>query len=527
MILSWEFPYTSRRVPVFARNVVATSQPLAAQAGLDMLKGGGNAVDAALATAIALTVVEPTGNGIGSDAFAMVWDGRVVHGINGSGRSPRAWSDKRYADIEELTIGWDSVTVPGAVDAWVTLSRRFGRLPFARLFEPAVRYAEQGYAVSPTIQGLWTDSVQTYADQPDFAATFLCGDHAPYVGEFVRFPDHAATLIKIAETEGEAFYRGELAERIVDQARAANAGLDLNDLVSHRSEWVDPLALDYGDVRVHEMPPNSQGIASLIALGILRHRDPARYPVDSADSVHLQVEAMKIAIEETRRIVADPDHMQVDAADLLDEQYLRRHAERINMDRARQPHSSTPTDGGTVYLAAADANGMMVSFIQSNFWGFGSGVVIPGTGISLQNRGAGFVLDPAHPNCFGGAKRPYHTIMPGFVTCDGTALMAFGVMGGHMQSQGHVQMVTRIFDYGQNPQAAADAPRWFVDPDFALVLESGFADPVRDELERRGQRFSERPPMFAFGGAQLIYRLDNGAYCAASDHRKDGQAVGF
>ncbi len=530
---SWDFPYRSQRMPILARNVVATSQPLAAQAGLDALRRGGNAVDAALATAIALTVVEPTSNGIGSDAFAIVWDGAQIHGLNASGRAPRALTPERFAGLEQMPeIGWDPVTIPGAVSAWMALSTRFGRLPFGDLFEAAIHYARDGFLVSPITAMAWARAPERYAAYPSFAATFAPNGRAPYPGEMFRCPDQARTLELIAATKGEAFYRGALAEQIVAHAKATGGLMTMDDLATHAPEWVTPMAQAYHGYCLHEIPPNGQGLAALIALGILQHLDLAQYPVDSADSLHLQIEAMKLAFAEAHRHIADPAWMDVPPEALLDEAFLAERARQIKMVAAQFPTSALPTDHGTVYLTAADAEGMMVSYIQSNYMGFGSGIVVPGTGISLQNRGAGFRLEAGHPNRVAGGKRPYHTIIPGFVTRAGQPVMAYGVMGGHMQPQGHAQMMVRIFDYGQNPQTASDAPRWYIEENLTdLSLEPGFAPEVVAELRRRGHKVAADLPPGRFGGAQLIYRMEDGdqqtGYCTGTDWRKDGQAVGF
>lgn len=510
-----------------ARDIVATSQPLAAQAGLDMLRRGGNAVDAALAAAIALTVVEPTGNGIGSDAFALIWDGRKLHGLNGSGRSPSGWSPRRFAAFNRMPdLGWDSVTVPGAVDAWSRLSQRFGKLPFEQLFEPAIDYAEQGFLVTPAVASIWAEAPERFRGYAEFAKTFLPGGRPPAVGELFACPQQAETLRKIAATDGEAFYRGELAVRIAAQAAAEGGALTLQDLAEHTSEWATPLTQEYHGLQLSEIPPNGQGLAALMALGIVGHLDIRRYPMDTADSIHLQVEAMKLAFAESWRHIADPATMEVDPQHLLAEAFLADCAAKIRMDRAGRPHAVPKPDNGTVYLSTADRSGMMVSYIQSNYMGFGSGIVVADTGISLQNRGRGFTLEPGHPNCVDGGKRPYHTITPGFVTCDERPLLSFGVMGALMQPQGHLQMIVRIFDYGLNPQAASDAPRWYVAEDFSLALEPGLPDGVAAELAGRGHRLMATPPTRLFGGAQLIACLPDGYY-GASDHRKDGQAVGF
>ncbi|MBW1817464.1 MAG: gamma-glutamyltransferase family protein [Deltaproteobacteria bacterium] len=524
--MHFNFPYPSQRMPLFARNAVATSQPLAAQAGLRMLLNGGNAVDAALAAAIALTVVEPTSNGLGSDAFAMVWDDDRLYGLNGSGRSPALWRFERFSELSEMPLlGWDSVTVPGAVDAWVSLSEKFGRLPFEDLFAPAAQYARAGFSVSHITAHRWQEAEDAYRGLPEFGRTFLTGGRAPRAGEVFRCEDQARTLEAIAESRGEAFYRGELAERIAACSKAEGGAMTPADLADHASEWVDPVSVEYRGLRLHEIPPNGQGLAALVALGVLRHFDLQAYLLDSADSIHLQIEAMKIAFAEVHRHVADPGFMEVTPGDLLDESFLERRAGEIHMDRAALPISTAKVGGGTVYLTAADESGMMVSFIQSNYWGFGSGVVVPGTGISLQNRGCGFNLKKGHPNCVDGGKRPYHTMIPAFVTRDGAPVMSFGVMGAHMQPQGHVQMMVRIFDYLQNPQTALDAPRWHVDEAFRVSLEAGFSAGAAAELERRGHRFMDDFDTSLFGGGQIVYRLEEG-YCAASDPRKDGQAVG-
>ncbi len=529
MNIDWDLPYPSRRSPVFARNVVATSQPLAAEAGLQLLRRGGNAVDAALAAAITLSVVEPTGNGIGSDAFAIVWDGERAHGLNASGRSPAAWSPERFAGRTAMPQhGWESVTVPGAVDAWVRLSERFGRLEFAELFEPALEYAGRGFHVTPVIAQRWRQAQRVFAGVPDFAP-FLPNGGAPQPGELFRLDGQARALQLIAETRGESFYRGELAERTVAHARRAEAALTLADLAGHRSSWVDCVSQVYRGVEVHELPPNGQGLATLIALGVLEHFDLGRYPRDSAPAVHLQIEAMKVGQLEAARHVADPDHLDLGVDELLDSARLAAHAAAIDPDRAARPTAGTHPPSGTVYLAAGDAEGMLVSFIQSNCMGFGSGIVVPGTGISLHNRGCGFSLQAGHPNRVAGARRPFHTLMPALATRDGQALLAFGVMGGHMQPQGQLQLLVRVLDHGQNPQAASDAPRWHIDPAAGVTLETGAPTALWNGLAQRGHRFAGAHALAPglFGGAQLVQRLDDGGYCAASDHRKDGQAVGF
>jgi len=522
--------YASRRSPVFARNLVATSQPLATQAGLRMLQLGGNALDAALAAAIALTVVEPTGNGIGSDAFCILWHEGQLHGLNASGRAPAGWTPERFAHHSAFPHrGWDTVTVPGAVSAWVELSRRFGQLPFARLFEPAIGYAEEGFLVSPVIAELWRRGAAELKTQPGFAATFMPDGRTPAAGELFRAPGHARTLRLIAETQGEAFYRGELAHRIADFARQHGAALDEGDLAEHSTDWCGTIRQDFGGASLHEIPPNGQGIAALMALGILRSTGLADLPADSPDALHLQIEAMKLAFADVYAYAADLRYMtKVTHDHLLDPAYLAARAALIDRRRAQVFGAGAPNEGGTVCLATGDAGGMMVSYIQSNYSGFGSGVVVPGTGISLQNRGYGFTLAEGHPNQVGPRKRPFNTIIPGFVMQDGAPLMAFGFMGGPIQAQGHVQVLVRTQLWGQDPQTAVDAPRWRHVAGLQVAVETAFPAAVLGALEARGHELVREPPdsAFGFGGAQLVRRIDGG-YVGGSDPRKDGHAGGF
>ena len=528
-MFTWDFPYTSQRMPLLAKNVVATSQPLAAQAGLQMLARGGNAVDAGLAAAITLTVVEPTSNGIGSDAYCILWDGQRLVGLNASGRAPAGWTPERFKGMKAMPVkGWDSVTVPGCVSAWVTLSKRYGKLPFEQLFEFAVRYARESFMVSPITAASWARQAPEFKSFSEFTWTFMPKDRAPYPGERFYCPQQAETLEDIAATRGESFYRGALAERIALASRSDEGAMTAEDLAAHKCDWVDPISVEYRGYELHEIPPNGQGIAALSCLGILRNFEVASFPADSADSLHLQIEAMKLAFADVWAHVSDPSTMRVSTAQMLDAAYLASRAKAIDMKKAGAPVSGIPDGGGTVYLTTADERGMMFSYIQSNYMGFGSGIVVPGTGISMQNRGAGFSLKEGHPNQVGPGKRPFQTIIPGFLTRGGQPVMSFGVMGGHMQAQGHVQMVTRLVDYKQNPQSCTDAPRWIVNTDGTVSLEEDrIAPAVIEELRARGHRIvpSDRP-MFGFGGAQLIHRLEDG-YCGASDHRKDGCAIGF
>jgi len=531
MHLRANHPYPSRRSAVVADNMVVTSQPLAAQAGLSMLARGGNAVDAALATAITLTVVEPTGNGLGSDAFAILWDGSALHGLNASGRSPAAWTPERFAGLDKMPYrGWESVTIPGAVSAWVALSEQFGKLPFATLFEPAIGYAENGFPVTPIIAKLWQFGAEQLGEKPGFAKTFMPNGRAPRAGEYFASPGHARTLRLIAETNGKAFYEGEIAAEIVAFAKRHNAALSLKDMAAHKPDWCGTLSQEFDDVTLHEIPPNGQGIAALMALGILSHTGIRDLGADDPLALHLQIEAMKLALRDAEAYVADSDHMtNVPAADMLDDGYLAKRAGEIKLSKATDFGAGAPKNGGTVYLTAADASGMMVSFIQSNYAGFGSGVVVPDTGVALQNRGANFSLDPAHQNYVGPGKRPFHTIIPGFLMGPDGPKMSFGVMGGPMQAQGHVQMVLRTQLFGQDPQMAADAPRWRITQGLGVACETTVPVATLDALRALGHDLTLEAPdnAFGFGGAQLIQRLPGGGYAGGSDPRKDGAAIGF
>uniref|UniRef100_B0T6N6 Gamma-glutamyltransferase n=1 Tax=Caulobacter sp. (strain K31) TaxID=366602 RepID=B0T6N6_CAUSK len=531
MSLKMDFnnPYPSARSPVFGDEIVATSQPLASAAALEILLAGGNAVDAAIAAAMALTVVEPTGCGLGSDAFAIVWDGKKLHGLDASGRSPAGWSPDRFSGRQTMPQrGWDSVTVPGAVSGWAALMTRFGRLDMEQVAAPAIRLARDGFAVTPVIADLWRRGGEALSDQPGFADCFLPGGSAPLAGERVRLQAHANTLEAIAKSAGQAFYRGEIADQIVADARAHSAALSKADLATHTPKWVTPLSQSFGDYHVHELPPAGQGVATLMALGMLESRHLYGDGPDDPDEVHFAIEATKLAFADLNAHVADRRHMKVTPKDLLSPSYLAARASLIDPRHAGDPGHGRPGPGGTVCLSVGDRDGMMISFIQSNYMGFGSGVVVPGTGISLQNRGAGFVLTDGHPNQVGARKRPFHTIIPGFATtADGAPAMAFGLMGGPMQAQGHLQMALRILKHGQNPQAAADAPRWRVVDGRTVSIEESLSPSLQTSLAARGHQLVKASvdTAFAFGGAQIVMRTGSG-YVAGSDPRKDGLALG-
>ena len=514
--------YPSQRSPVAADNMVASSQPLAVQAGLEALRRGGNAADAALATAITLTIVEPTGNGIGSDAFALIWAEGKLHGLNASGRAPAAWQREHFNQYERMPMfGWDSVTVPGAVSAWVEISKKFGRLDFRDLFDSAIHYANIGFPVGAITAKLWQNVEPDCAKQTGFAEHFL---PPPAAGQRFLRPAAGLSLEQIASTDGDAFYRGELSDKIIATAQHDRALLAAQDLDAHRADWVKPIEIAYRDASMHQIPPNGQGLAVLIALGILDQLDVG----DSftAESCHLQIEAMKIALRAAVDHIADPDCMTTGVAELLDPASLKAAAAGIGTKASDLPPTALPATPDTVYLSTADQHGMMVSFIQSNFYRFGSGVVIPETGIALHNRGWGFSLTPGHPNEVGPNKRPFHTIIPGFLSKNGKPLASFGVMGGPMQAQGQVQMAVRLLDYGENPQAASDAPRWQVTQDYSVLLEPGFPQAFADELQTRGHNIKFDTSSEWFGGAQLIVRTDD-AYIGGSDHRKEGMTAGF
>jgi gamma-glutamyltranspeptidase/glutathione hydrolase len=537
MSFDWRAGYPSVRLPVFARNLISTSHPLAAQAGLSLLQRGGNAVDAAVGAAAAMTVLEPCSNGLGSDAFCILWDGQKLHGLNASGPAPAAWTPdyfhQKYGDAaaQPPMRGWDSVTVPGAVAAWVELSKRFGKLSFGELLTPAIEIAERGYAVPVVVQEKWVAAVPDLKDLPGFAEVFLALGRAPQVGERFAFPGAARALTRIAVTQGTAFYGGEIAAAAAAHAAKHGGAMRVADFEAFSPEWVEPIGIDTYGYKLHQMPPNGQGIAALIALGILKHLDVAAHAVDSAAALHLQIEAMKLGFADTYAYVADPDAMRRSVEEMLDPEYLKARAALIDPQRAQVFGAGHSDQGGTIYLTAADERGMMVSFIQSNYMGFGSGVVLPEWGLSLQNRGHAFSLDPASPNCVAPRKRPFHTIIPGFLTKDGLPQMSFGVMGANMQPQGHLQTLVRMLVYGQQPQAACDAPRWRFNQGLSINVEATMPSATTLALRELGHQIEVIHDSYQdFGAGQFIWRLGDPAvegYVAASDPRRDGQAAGY
>jgi len=522
------YPYPSRRSVVYARRgMVATSQPLAAQAGLQVLQAGGNAIDAAIATAAALTVVEPTANGIGGDAFALVWTGGQLHGLNASGPAPAAISLAALSATGLKAMpkyGPLPVTVPGAPSAWRALSERFGRLPLSRTLAAAIELAADGFPLSPMVALGWEQAHKLFSEEfkaAHFQAwfdTFAGGGRAPRPGEIWRSPGHARTLQMIGEDGAEGFYRGPLAEKIAACVRSAGGYLDVADLAAYRPEWVTPIRVDYRGYDVWEIPPNGHGLVALMALNILKGFEFSER--DCLLTHHRQIEAVKLAFADGLAHIAEPGHMRVAVSDLLSDAYADERRALIG-ERASLPMPGQPPKGGTVYLSTADAEGNMVSFIQSNYMGFGSGLVVPGTGIALHNRGNNFSLDPDHPNCLAPGKRPYHTIIPGFLSRDGQAVGPFGVMGGFIQPQGHVQVVMNSVDFGLNPQAALDAPRWQWEEGNRVQVEHGTAPHLFHGLAGLGHEVSWSGSRLAFGRGQIIWRGGDGVLAGGTEPRTD------
>ncbi|MCC4263424.1 gamma-glutamyltransferase family protein [Oceanimonas baumannii] len=527
------YPHSSRRtITCGRRGMVATSQTLAAQVGLDILKQGGNAIDAAIATAATLTVVEPTSNGIGGDAFALVWTKSHLYGLNASGPSPQAMTMEaiRSRGHQEIPLhGWLPVTVPGAPAAWAALSRRFGRLPFKQLLIPAIDIARDGFAVTPTVQQLWQAAASRYRKDKDglfrpWFDTFCPAGSPPDVGALWRSKDHAHTLQAIADSDARDFYEGDLAARMEQHALDQGGLLRRSDLASFQPEWVDPIHVNYRGYDIWELPPNGSGMIALMALNILKELEPAK---DAAARLHQRIEATKLAYADGLHYLTEPGNMQVSPEQLLSPEYARARSHQIGT-RAILPAPGQPAQGGTVYLATADEEGNMVSFIQSNFHGFGSGIVVPGTGISLQNRGSGFSLNPGHVNCLQPGKRPYHTIIPGFITHQGHAVGPFGMMGGYMQPQGHVQLITGMLDDGLNPQAVLDAPRWKWTSARHVEVEAGFPPQLLESLQQQGHKATINADSLTFGRGQIILRdTTHGTLLAGTEPRADGTAAAW
>ena len=546
-------PFATRSEVYAPRAMAATSHPLATQIALDVMQAGGSAVDAAIAANAALGLMEPTGSGVGGDLFAIVWDPKTkkLHGYNGSGRSPKSLTLAEFAKRGLTDIpphGPLPVTVPGTVDAWFALHEKFGRRTIAENLAPAIRYAREGHPVHETIAYYWNLSVPRLSKWPGFAEQFTVdGKRAPRRGETWKNPNLANTLQQIADGGHDAFYQGEIA-RTIDAYFKANGGfLSYDDLATHRGEWVEPVSTNYRGYDVWELPPNGQGIAALQILNLLEPYDLKSYGFGSVEHIHLFTEAKKLAFADRARWYADPAFSKLPVAKLISKDYAKQRGQLISMDKAaREVQPATPKEldeGDTIYLTVADADGMMVSLIQSNYRGMGSGMAPPGLGFIFQDRGEQFVLgqsdkQPAHPNLFAPGKRPFHTIIPAFVTRDGKPWLSFGVMGGAMQPQGHAQILMNLIDFGMNLQEAGDAPRIQHDGSTEpagqatvmsdggeLDLESGFPYETVRGLMRKGHsvRFADGP----YGGYQAIMVNPNGGYIGASESRKDGQAAGY
>jgi len=525
-----DYPYPSRRTACFASNgMVATSQPLAAQVGLDILKKGGNAIDAAIATAAALTVVEPTCNGIGGDAFALVWVKGELHGLNASGPAPQRLNAPavKAAGYDEMPLyGWTPVTVPGTPAAWAALSKRFGKLPFKELMQPAVDLASEGFPVSPSVSQFWQKSVATFAGNltdkatSHFAQSFTCQGAAYKAGQIYKNQDQANTLAQIGETHAETFYRGEIAAQIDQFSRDSGGYIRAADLADYQVEWVKPISVNYKGYDIWEIPPNGQGMLALMALNSLKQFTFNER--ETIETYHLQIEAMKLAFADGEKYITQADKMQVSVEAMLSDVYARERAALIN-DTAGEPCAGKPNSGGTVYLACADKEGNMVSFIQSNYHGFGSGVVIPNTAIAMQNRGHNFSLEPDHHNYLEPGKKTYHTIIPGFITKDKQAVGPFGVMGGFMQPQGHMQVVMNMLDFKLNPQAALDAPRWQWLGDKTVGIEHQVPLHITRGLSAKGHDIELVHDYSSYGRGQIITRNpDTGVLCGGTEQRTDG-----
>lgn len=523
------YDYPSRRKVVYSKKgMVCTSHYLAAQVGLEIIKRGGNAIDAAIATAACLTVVEPTSNGVGGDAFALVWVKGKLYGLNASGSAPKLISAKKIKTLGHKRIprfGWVPVTVPGAPAGWIELSNRFGKLPFNELIYPAIQYANEGFPVSPSISYVWNKLFEFYSkalkgeEYKYWFDTFTVANKAPKPSEVWRSKDLAKTLGIIAETKAEGFYRGELADKIDSFSRKYNGFLRGKDLNGYHVKWVKPIKINYRGYDIWEMPPNSQGIIPLMTLNILKGFDFS--DKDSLYTIHKQIEAIKLAFEDGMKSITDPINMDISTDWLLSEDYAEQKRKLIK-GKAISVQTNQSLGGGTVYLATADSDGNMVSFIQSNYKGFGSGLVVPNTGISLNNRGYGFSLDESEVNCIAPMKKPYHTIIPGFISKKGIPIGPFGLMGGFMQPQGHVQIIMNTIDFKMNPQNAIDAPRWKWTGKNKVDIEYSFHYSLADALERIGHRINLELDHVPFGKGQIIWRTRDDVLVGATEGRADG-----
>jgi gamma-glutamyltranspeptidase/glutathione hydrolase len=531
---TYQFP--SRRSTIIAKNgLVATSQPLAAQAGLDVLKAGGNAVDAAIATVAALCVVEPCSTGIGGDAFALIWqaDEQKLYGLNASGPASQNLTAEfvRSQGHEQFPpIGGLAVTVPGSLRGWQLALERFGSFGLDTLLQRPIAYARDGFPVSQRIAQAWEFSTEKMSRLQDSKRVWLPDGRSPRAAELFQNPEFAHTLQTIAEDGVEPFYCGEIGRQIAEAVQADGGVLTEDDLAAYRAEWVEPIQIEYRKgFTFHEIPPNGQGLTALLALNIAKQFDLPALGYGTADYYHALIEATKLAFADAHAFIADPRQTHLPIAALLSDGYTRSRYGIIQPNRASQPTPGTPqTHGDTVYLTVADGNGNMVSWIQSLYMGFGSGITAGSTGVQLQNRGANFSLEPGHPNEATPGKRPYHTIIPGFITKDGQAWSSFGVMGGFMQPQGHLQVGVNMIDFGMDPQTALDAPRFNWLKDKQVALETAISDDIRQILQQWGHDLWEKGKPLHYGGGQVIVRdPESGVLIGGSEPRNDGTSVGW
>lgn len=524
------YAHPSRRNVVYSKKgMVATGNPMAAQAGLEVLKMGGNAIDAAVAAAATLTAVEPSGNGIGSDSFAILWYKGKLYGMNSSGAAPKrisaqALREKGYTKMPDY--GVTPVNVPGAPAGWAALVERFGSLDLEDVMAPAIQYARQGFVIQPNVGKLWQRAHKNFEKElkkdsvfQSWFDTFAPNGKPLGPGDFVQLPYHANTLEEIARTKAESLYKGPLAVKIVDFMKENGGYLELDDLAEFKTEFVEPISTNFKGYDVFEIPPNGHGISVLMALNILKYCDLTE--LNSCESIHRQIEAMKLAFVDAQKYVTDPRHMKATVEQLLSEEYAATRAAMIT-ERALMPEPGDPIKGGTVYLAAADEEGNMISYIQSNYMGFGSGVVVPETGISLHNRGANFNLDPNHDNCLEGGKKPYHTIIPGFLMKDGVPVGPFGIMGGFMQPQAHLQVMLSTIIDNSNPQEALDKPRWQWVGGKTIEVEPHFDNNLALKLMRLGHEIKTANETTNFGRGEIIWRNDDGILCGGTEPRTDG-----
>ena len=534
-------PFASRSEVIGTNGMVATSHPLATQIGLDVLKSGGNAVDAAIAANAALGLMEPTGNGIGGDLFAIVWDAKTkkLYGLNASGPAPKSLSIEYFKEnnLEKIpAYGPLPVSVPGAVDGWVKLHERFGNKKFSTLFEPTIAYAIDGFPVSELIAYYLDGSAKRFADYPNFKDVWMKNGSTPKKGEIFKNPELAKTLGEISKTKRESFYEGQLATTMANFIQEQGGFLSFEDLKNYQAEWVEPVSSNYRGYDVWELPPNGQGIAALQILNLLEHFDISAMGLFSAEYIHHFVEAKKLAFADRAKYYADPAFNNIDIQTLISKEYAKERLSLIDSNKAAlTDEAGILKQGDTIYLTTADKDGNMVSLIQSNYRGMGSGMVPPGLGFMLQDRGELFSLDPTHANALEGGKRPFHTIIPAFITKDGEPFVSFGVMGGATQPQAHAQIVINLVDFGMNLQEAGDAPRIVHSGSSqptdeimldggSISLEKGFGEAIEKELEELGHTI--KYDKGSFGGYQAIMKKD-GVYFGASESRKDGQAAGY